>query len=262
MAGAAADQGGMGVAQKRLHQREHRIGADLGGIRGAAGGQAADLLYSHGGQQRQRLIFDHIGQRADDQQLARGGFAQRRDHGGKAGVLTLGEGRLDSRAGIVQHPDMRGVFGRQPFGGLVQIQLDHFGGAGADQKQLADVGAARQQARNLAVNLGLGVDQAGKVFLFKNRGAKAGFGKDHHPGGRLQQMRAGAAAHHQKEGVLHLAVQPDDSRQPAKHLTLATLFQDGGVGAATGWQRRSHARTAASRRAMRSLRMNCAAFTA
>jgi hypothetical protein len=37
-------------------------------------------------------------------------------------------------------------------------------------------------------------------------------------------MRAGAAADHKEEGILHFAVQPDDTGQPAKHLALTPLF--------------------------------------
>ncbi len=62
----------------------------------------------------------------------------------------------------------------------------------------------------------MSVGETGEVLLFENRGAESGFGEDHHPGGGLQEMGAGAAAHDEEEGVLHLAVQPDDPRQAAE----------------------------------------------
>ena len=129
---------------------------------------------------------------------------------------------------------MRRVQLRQPFGRAGEIELDDLGRAGADEEQLADVGAARQQARDLAVKLVMGVGQTGQIRFLEDRGAEARFGKDHHAGGRLQQMRAGARADDQKEGVLHLAVQPDDAGQAAEHLALAALLEDGRVAAAGG----------------------------
>ncbi len=119
---------------------------------------------------------------------------------------------------------MRRVGRVQPFRRAREVQLDHLGRAGADEEQLPDVRAAGEEARDFAVKLGIGVGEAGKVLFFENRRAEARFGKDHHPGGGLQQMRAGAAAHHQKEGVLHLAVQPDDPGQAAEHLALAAFL--------------------------------------
>ena len=66
------------------------------------------------------------------------------------------------------------------------------------------------------------------------RGAEARLGEDHHARGALQKMRAGARSDNQEERVLHLAVQPDDSRQPAEHLVLATFLEDGGIAAPFG----------------------------
>ena len=95
-------------------------------------------------------------------------------------------------------------------------------------------GRRASSAVDLAVELVLRIGEAGEVLFLENRGAEAGFGEDHHSGGRLQQMRAGAAADDEEEGVLHLAVQPDDPGQAAEHLALAALFQDRSVGAAGG----------------------------
>ncbi len=122
---------------------------------------------------------------------------------------------------------MRRMNRRQPLGGAVQVQLDHLGRAGADKEQLADVGAAGQQAGHFAVKLGIGIGKAGQILFLKDRGAESGFGKDHHAGRGLQQVRTGAAAHDQEEGVLHLAVQPDDAGQAAEHLALAAFLQNG-----------------------------------
>jgi len=160
---------------------------------------------------------------------------------------------------------MRGVLGAKPLGGLRQIQLDDLGGAGAHEEELADVRPARKQAVDLPVDLGLGIGHAGEVGLLEDRGAEARLGEDHHAGGRLQQMRAGARAHDQEEGVLHLAVQPNDAGQPAEDLALAALAQDGGVAAAAG--RLGHrmlghaAPPSSASRAARSFSRNCAALT-
>jgi len=116
-----------------------------------------------------------------------------------------------------------------------------------------------------------------------DRGGKTRLGEDHHAGCRLQQVRAGARADDEEEGVLDLAVQPDDAGQPAEHFTLAALAQHragGGVATATrgkgGGSCGAATHSAApsrpvglpwslaascSRRAARSLRTNCAAFT-
>ena len=45
-------------------------------------------------------------------------------------------------------------------------------------------------------------------------------------------MGAGARAHHKEEGVLNLAVQPDDAGEAAENLALAALLHHGGGGAA------------------------------
>ena len=55
---------------------------------------------------------------------------------------------------------------------------------------------------------------------------------------RWAQVRT---ADDQEEGVLHLAVQPDDPGQPAEHLALAAFPQDGRVAAAGGGGIAAHA---------------------
>jgi hypothetical protein len=47
-------------------------------------------------------------------------------------------------------------------------------------------------------------------------------------------MGTGAAAHHQEEGVLDLAMQPDNAGQATENLSLAALTQDRRVGTASG----------------------------
>ena len=76
-----------------------------------------------------------------------------------------------------------------------------------------------------AVELVVDVGQAGEVALVDDRGREARLGEDHHAGRRLDQVRAGARADDEEEGVLDLAVQPDDAGQAAEHLALAALAQ-------------------------------------
>ena len=116
----------------------------------------------------------------------------------------------------------------------MQVELDDLGRAGAHEEELPDVRPARQQPRDFAVELLVRVGEAGEVLLLEDRGPESGFGEDHHARGRLEQVRAGARAHHEEEGVLHLAVQPDDAGQAAEDLALAALLEDGCVAAAGG----------------------------
>ena len=75
------------------------------------------------------------------------------------------------------------------------------------------------------VELGIGVGEAGEILLLDDRGGEARLGEDHHAGGRLHQMGAGARADDQEEGVLDLAVQPHDAGEAAEDLALAALAQ-------------------------------------
>ena len=131
-----------------------------------------------------------------------------------------------------------------------------------------------------AVEFVIRVGQAGQIALVDDGGGEARLGEDHHAGGRLDQVRAGARADDQEEGILDLAVQPDDAGQAAEHLALAALAQDRPLAAA---RRRGGCRTAARsctarrsfgrpaggsrpatlprRRAARSFSTNCAALT-
>ena len=256
MTGTPAHQRRMRVAEEGLHQREDGVRADARSLDRAMGGQHAHRAHAHRGQQGHGLILDHVGQGADDQQLARVGGGQGGDERGKTGILALREGRLDAGTRVVVDPHAAcGMRLVQAFGGAGEIKLDDLGRAGAHKEQLPDVGTARQQARDLAVQFGIGIGQTRQILFFKDRGAEAGFSKDHHTRRRLQQMRAGAAAHHEKEGILHLAVQPDDSREAAEHLALAAFLEDGHIAAAGGGGG-GHARASASSRAMRSFHRN------
>ena len=94
-----------------------------------------------------------------------------------------------------------------------------------------------------AVELLVGVGEAGEVALVDDRGGEARLGEDHHAGGRLDQVGAGARADDEEEGVLDLAVQPDDAGQAAEHLALAALAQDRALGAAAARRRPGAARS-------------------
>ena len=253
--GAPAGERGMGVAEEGLGQGVDRVRPDRQRIVGAAGGQEAHRADAEAVEQRARLVLDHVGQRADDEQLARVRPGQARHHGGEAGVLALRERRLDPAARVGQDRDVGRVDLRQPLGRARDVELDDLGRAGPDEEQAAHVRAPVEQFGHHAVEFVVGVLQAGQVALFQDGGGEARLGEDHHAGGRLEQVRAGAGADHQEEGVLHHAVQPDDAGQAAEHLALAAFAEDGSVGAA------GHA-GAPSSRASRSFRRNWPAFTA
>jgi len=104
----------------------------------------------------------------------------------------LGEGGFDAAARVVEHAHGGVVDPVLALGGARQVELDDFGRAGADQKQQADVGAARQQLAHHAVEFFVHIGQACQVALVDDGGAKAGLGKDHHARGRLDQVGAGA----------------------------------------------------------------------
>ena len=135
----APQERGMRIAKEGLGQGENRIRADGGFGVDPAGGKHADGADSEGFEKRKHLVLDHVGQGADDEEFARRGLAQDRDHGGKRGILALGEGRLDPAAGIVQHADAGRMGGREAFGGAMQVEFDDLGGAGADKEELPDV---------------------------------------------------------------------------------------------------------------------------
>ena len=87
-------------------------------------------------------------------------------------------------------------------------------------------GRRSSRRRDDAVEFVVDVGESGEIALVEDRGREARLGEDHHAGGRLDQMRAGARADDEEERVLDLAVQPDDAGQAAEHLALAALAQD------------------------------------
>ena len=189
----------------------------------------------------------------------------------QTGVLALGEGRLDAAARVVQHPHRRREARVQALRRAAEVELDDLRRARADQEQHADVGPALEQPGDDAVELVVGVGQPGEVAFVDDRGGEARLGEDHHARGRLQQVRAGARADDEEEGVLDLAVQPDDAGQAAEDLALAALLQhrrraraactrgQAGRRRRLGLDRDDRAHSAALR-AARSFSRNCAAL--
>ena len=116
--------------------------------------------------------------------------------------------------------------------GALQIDLDDFGRAGSDEEQQFDVRAPLEQPPDDAVEFVVDIGDAGQIALVHDRGGEARLGENHDAGGRLDEMRAGARADDQEERVLNLAVQPDDSGQPAENLALAALLKNRLRGAA------------------------------
>jgi|GEM_PF-4277875 len=107
-----------------------------------------------------------------------------------------------------------------------EVELNHLRRTGTDQKQQPNVGPTPEQLINNSVKFLIRIGQAREVTVIDDGCGKARFGKDHDPGGRLNEVRAGARAHHQKEGILNLSVQPDDSGEPAEHFSLTALAND------------------------------------
>ena len=95
-----------------------------------------------------------------------------------------------------------------------------------------DFGAALEELRDHAIEFLVGVGKSREVAVFDDCGRETRFGEDHDAGGRLHQMRAGPRTDDQEEGILDLAVQPDDAGQPAEDFALAALAQDLGLLAA------------------------------
>jgi hypothetical protein len=220
------------------------VWADGGDLARATGGKEVDLGDAELSEQAAELVLDDVGQGADDEQG--GGRIRRRlrrlrHQSGEAGVFALRKGRLDAAAGIVHDLQGRGILQRQALGRAGQVQLDHFRWTRADQEQELDVGPARQELIDHAVQLLIGVGHAGEVTLLHDGGRESGLGEHHHSGGGLDQVGAGARAHHQEEGVLHLAVKPDDAGQAAEHFPLTALLMkvQGAVRPPAGWRRRS-----------------------
>ncbi len=176
--------------------------------------------------QARELVLDDLWQATDDQELTllRGGH--QRHHRLECTVLALRERRLDAGARVVDHADAGQQARVKPLGGLGEIELDHFGRARADQEECTDVRSPLEQRHADAVEFSVGIGQASEVSVGQDRRAEAGLGEDHHASRALQQMRTGPRADDEKEGVLHLAMQPDDAGEPAEHFALTALAQD------------------------------------
>ena len=80
----------------------------------------------------------------------------------------------------------------EPFSRLGQIELDHLTRATAHQEQGADLRAPLQQLRHQAIELLVGIGKARQIALAEDRGAEARLREDHHAGGALDQVGAGA----------------------------------------------------------------------
>ena len=149
------------------------------------------------------------------------------DHTAEARVFALRERGLDTAARIVENAHPRQELLVQAFGGALQIELDHFRRAGADQEQRRDVRTPIEELPDTAIELVVGIGETGKITFAENGGRETRFGKDHDAGRRLHEVRAGAGADHEEERVLHLPVQPDDAGESAEDFALSALANDG-----------------------------------
>ena len=104
----------------------------------------------------------------------------------------MGEGGLDPTAAVIHHLNAAAVLLVEPLGSLAQIQLDHFARARPHQEKGADFGPALQQISDNAIELFIGIGEPRQISFAKDGGAKAWFGKNHHAGGALDQVGAGA----------------------------------------------------------------------
>ncbi len=130
---AAPLEGGGRVGQEGLRQQESRVRPDRRQVARQARRQEIHRSDAERSERPAPLVLDHVGQRAHHQQLpGRCGVAGRhfRHQRGEAGVLALGEGRLDAAAGVVQDPHPRRERLRQPLGRARQVELDDLGRAG------------------------------------------------------------------------------------------------------------------------------------
>jgi hypothetical protein len=248
-------RGRAGARQRRCSGRR-RVASAL------RGGQHPDRADAHLRQKRQRLVLHHVGQRADEQKLPRLGRRQPGTMAARQASSPLGEGRLDARAGVVQHPHMRRVDLRQPLGGAGEVELDDLRRAGADEEQLLDVGAALSRRSTSRSSSSWASAMPARSPSSRIAVPKRGSAKIMTPAAdcsRCAQVREPTT---RKERVLHLAVQPDDAGQAAEHLALAAFLQDGGVLAASARDggRTVHVVASASRRATRSFQRNCPAL--
>jgi hypothetical protein len=90
-----------GIPQERLGEQIEGIWPDTWQISNHTLRQTADMGYAEIGKDTAELVFNNIGQRADDNQIGRCIRRQRRHNGhqrGETGVFTLGESGFDAAA--------------------------------------------------------------------------------------------------------------------------------------------------------------------
>ena len=143
-------------------------------------------------EQTHQPVLNRVGQGSRDQQLGLIALGHQGNERLQGAVLPLGKGGLNATARVVDHRHPSGVLLIQPLGGFGEIQLDHLARAAPHQEQGADLGATLQQLRHEAIQLLVGIGQTSEIPLAKDRCAKAGLRKNHHPGGALDQVGAGA----------------------------------------------------------------------
>jgi hypothetical protein len=164
-------------------------------VSGPTAGQVVHVVQAHLVEQTGELVFHRVGQRPGHQQrrCSASRFGRQLWHQrGQAGVFALRERGLDAAARIVEDAHPGQVLRRQALRRATQVELDDFRRAGAHQEQHLDVRSAFQQTRHHAVEFLVCIGQPGQVALVDDGGAEARFGKDHHAGCRLHQVRTGA----------------------------------------------------------------------
>ena len=189
------------------------------------GGQGADPGQTQLGKEAAQLILHLIRHGAHQQQTLVLTVGQQGRQGRQGIVFTLGEGSFNAAAGIAHHPHPGQVALTQALGSIGQVQLDHLGGTGAHQEEGANLRPPLQELFHHPIQLIVGVRQACQVPFPQDGGAKAGLREDHDPRRRLDQVGAGAGAHHQEEGIRHAAMEPDNAGKTTKHLPLAPFPQ-------------------------------------
>ena len=234
--GPAALEGQRRVTQERLCEQETCAGSDGREVCGPARRQECDLGDPDAIEKPPHLVLDHLGQGSDDQQrrpLALGHFGH---EGRKACIFALRERRLDAAARVGEDANARRVDPAETLRSARQIELDHLGRAGTDKKEQADLGPTLEKTADDTVEFLVRVGEPSQIALAEDRGRESGLGEDHDASRRLQQMRTSPGSNDQKEGILDLAMQPDDPGQAAEDFTLATFGRGrhDGAGTASG----------------------------
>ena len=212
--GAALFERARRIAQEGVSEKKRRVGADRGKIGGAAHGEETRRRDSQHIEEAGELVFHDVGERADDEQRSLRVcrlLRQTRGERGEAHVLALSEGGFDPASRIAQDADAGAVSAREPGRRSAQIDLDDFRGAGADEEQQLDVRTPLEQPRDDAVDLVVDVGHAREIALLQDGRGEARLGENHHAGGGLNEMGAGARSDDKEEGVLDFAMQPNNA---------------------------------------------------